>query len=207
MGPKAMDRPCDGCLPPARLRRQGFTLVELLIALAIVAFLAGLIAEGALAARRRLDLARCRTNLLQLGVALKLYTADYHAFPFVYYQVGDSGDPPRPPSPPPSYNARQAMGDYLSDADVFRCPLCLRAVGRSRCNDYVFNGLASGLMLSKVREPPSRAWLMCDTWESVMNLGHGKQNCLFMDGHVKAYPWVSYASLVHGSSSFPPRDD
>jgi len=55
----------------------GWTLIELLAAVAILAMLAGLTWAAAAYARERSNQARCISNLRQIGIALKLYMEDY----------------------------------------------------------------------------------------------------------------------------------
>lgn len=55
---------------PSTLRREGFTLVELLSVIAVIALLAALSAGAGVAALRKGRNARCQNNLRQLGIAL-----------------------------------------------------------------------------------------------------------------------------------------
>lgn len=61
---------------PAR-RIGGFTLVELLVVLAIIAVLAGLLLPALAAGRKRSYSARCLSNLHQIGIANALYASDF----------------------------------------------------------------------------------------------------------------------------------
>ncbi|RYG37884.1 prepilin-type N-terminal cleavage/methylation domain-containing protein [bacterium] len=61
----------------ACVRRRGFTLVEILVVLAIVGVLAGLTFSVASAVRNRTIHTVCATNLHQLGTALHLYANDH----------------------------------------------------------------------------------------------------------------------------------
>ena len=60
---------------------HGFTLVELLVVIAVIAILAALLlpvlAKGKAAAKS----AACKSNLRQLGLALNIYVNDYGKYP------------------------------------------------------------------------------------------------------------------------------
>jgi len=62
--------------------RRGFTLVELLVVVAVVAVLVGLAVPAVLRARQAAARAECQSNLRQIGVALEGYAAARRTFPF-----------------------------------------------------------------------------------------------------------------------------
>lgn len=64
-----------------RVTSLGFTLVELLAAIAIIAILSALILIGFTQVRQSMMKAQCVSNLRQIGVASQLYVAEEHAFP------------------------------------------------------------------------------------------------------------------------------
>lgn len=63
------------------MSRRGFTLVELLVAITLIAILAALILPGVQNARAAARRTQCRSNLHQLGVAIHAYHSDYDMFP------------------------------------------------------------------------------------------------------------------------------
>jgi len=66
-----------------RADNQGaFTLVELLVVIAIIAMLAALLLPAFVHAKRRAQAAQCISNLHQLGLALQIYMADGHFYPW-----------------------------------------------------------------------------------------------------------------------------
>jgi prepilin-type N-terminal cleavage/methylation domain-containing protein len=102
-------------------RRRGLTLLEVLLATAIVGVLAGLVLPSLQSARKQSKLSACMANLRQLGLAYGLYAEEYGAYPeparfvrWVGEQRGDrriltcpeDGDPARAAS---SYTFRTVL--------------------------------------------------------------------------------------------------
>src|SRR5690606_32372634 len=57
--------------------RSGFTLVEVLVCIAIVAVVASLLMPAIAVVRRSTDTVVCASNLRQIGVALFIYSDDW----------------------------------------------------------------------------------------------------------------------------------
>ena len=75
-----------------RAFRGGFTLVELLIVITIIAILVGLLLPAVNAARESGRSAQCKNNLMQLGRAVLAHVEGQGIFPtggWGWYWVGD----------------------------------------------------------------------------------------------------------------------
>ena len=84
--------------------RQGFTLIELLVVVAIIGVLAGILLPAMSMARKKARKTSCKSNLRQIGMALKMYEDDWRLYP-----IG---------------SLRPGVDCYLRgrDEDLFRCP-------------------------------------------------------------------------------------
>lgn len=89
---------------PATTRRagDGFTLVELMVVIAIIAIISATVATGISMARAKAHETTCISQLLQIGKAFQMYVDDYQGRPPFLHQLWPA---------------------YVSDKRIFVCPL------------------------------------------------------------------------------------
>ncbi len=84
------------------VRRNAFTLVEMLVVIAIIAVLAGLLLPALSSARASSRKAACKSNLRQIGLGLAMYADDWRLYP--------------------TGRLRAGLSPYVPDLKLFHCP-------------------------------------------------------------------------------------
>lgn len=72
--------------------QRGFTLIELMIVVAIIAILAGILIPNFTHARAQAQTAACESNLRQIATAMELFYADNQRYPATASVIGGTGN-------------------------------------------------------------------------------------------------------------------
>lgn len=107
--------------------RQGFSLIEILIVLAILSLLAALLLPAFILVREKAQRVSCLSNLKQIGSAMEMYKQDYDGrFPYAVDPLDRNS--PQPPFPtvfqleiPKLPQINEALQPYCAQT-LFRCP-------------------------------------------------------------------------------------
>ena len=209
-------------LSPVCSKKCGFTLIEILVVIAIIVLLAALIFPVFSRARNTARTASCASNLKQIGLAFRLYTEDYRGR-YPNFDIAGNAD----------CGWAEQIYPYVKATAIFKCPAFDYGEFRPGCpaseptnNDnfpfYNWDGSYDYNFLFKFSEArmrkPSETILFCD--------GQGKRasyselegglsvngvpinprdfsdlgdrhnygsNVAYADGHVK---WRSYEDLL-----------
>ncbi len=112
-----------------RRTQSGFTLVELLVVISIIALLAGLLMPAISAAKSKANRVDCLNNVKQLVLSLHMYADDYQGY-----------------MPPRDYQSGEVWVDrlksYYQNDNLLRCPAD-RGTNRST---YLMNGFIDLLL-------------------------------------------------------------
>jgi prepilin-type N-terminal cleavage/methylation domain-containing protein/prepilin-type processing-associated H-X9-DG protein len=184
-------------------RRTGFSLIELLVVLSIVAILIGILLPTLTAARARARKVTCAAELRQIGLAVLMYRDEFNGvFPTARYMpepfVSGDDDPPLP-----SVLRPHLTGDAQGDQSVFHCPGDNDVFSRAGIS-FMYQSELSGQRLETFLPvvvfniPPEQILVSRDFDGGTFDLTDGDQlsvpsfhdlrNLLFADGHVGNYP-------------------
>ncbi len=121
---------------------RGFTLVELLVVLAIIAVLAGIGIPMTRSVIGKSREASCLNNLRSLGVGLQGYLQDHNNI-MPELKAGRSSKTEDLPV------LDTALLPYFESSEAFRCPADRKEFEKSGCS-YLWNSTQSGLPFSKL---------------------------------------------------------
>ena len=157
--------------------RRAFSLVELLVVIAVIAILAALVVPGYHAMVERANSAKCAGNLRQLGVALNQYLADHQMIM------------PDLQSARASLDENVAVIDntldrYVDSKAVFACPAD-HTIAAQTGTSYYWNPWFSGQQATTLNNTSVLSFMNLSTLPILADKEggkHGKANYLYADG-------------------------
>jgi prepilin-type N-terminal cleavage/methylation domain-containing protein/prepilin-type processing-associated H-X9-DG protein len=169
--------------PPASAR--AFTLVELLVTIAVIALLAALLMPALGRAKESGRVAVCQGNLHQVGLALQLYVDDNrNTMPTMY-------DRPLVGAPTNLPTINVVLAGPLGSTQVLRCPADLQGLFQQTGSSYSWNSLVNGqnadhLQILNLSLAMTKIPLVFDKqgFHAVLGPKHAV-NYLYADGHIK----------------------
>lgn len=179
------------------MKQRGFTLLELLCSIAIIAALAALMFPALRSYRDKADGVNCVSNLRQIGVAVQNFVArNDNRYPEIEPDMQN-------PIYPPDEGVKgmlETLGEYGLTANILKCPSDMKSykyfdkLGSSyEWRPYVDDELQSNpVILTRGGQrsvQPSKIVLTFDV-ERVHGLDgnfKSKKNYLYGDGHVRGY--------------------
>ena len=206
----------------ASRRVEGFTLIEILVVIAIIAILSAILLPVFARVREQGRITQCKSNLHQLGLAMQQYADDTGKYPFYLTdtppeQVVRFGEPS---IDGPGWAYR--ILPYVGNLQLFRCPSKgpkdgvvedvtpedgLKQSFSVHYTDYQMNIYLSGLPQNEVKRPANMVMLRDSSNAEITNSSSyssgsyplvpytthlGRANYLFVDGHVKL---IDYTNL------------
>lgn len=108
-----------------KVRRQGFTLIELMVVIGIAAVLMAIIVPIGKRLRENNSASRCQAQMSHIGQALRLYYLDENGVPPVaMYDSSGSGGPDKVIEDPINWPGLEVLWrlDYLRKRESFHCP-------------------------------------------------------------------------------------
>ncbi|OGV57374.1 MAG: hypothetical protein A2X49_01090 [Lentisphaerae bacterium GWF2_52_8] len=155
-----------------------FTLVELLVVMAIIALLAGLAFPVLAKVRERSRMSTCASNLRQIGIAINSYTGDNKDMLPVCEKLNSLYGLP---------TVKEVLSPYLSSTSIFACPSDIRhppALFDSTGTSYEWNTFVSGHKIDRTNFSIAGQDVLCPIYGDANAFHSKRRNYLYPDGRV-----------------------
>lgn len=121
------------------MRKRGFTLLELLVVIAVISILAALLLPTLGRAKESGRSTACLSNLHQIGIALQLYVSDsQNKLPTMFdWSIDPSSNTNGPP-------INQVLAAQAGSTNIFRCPSDNQNLFALTGSSYSWNFLVNG---------------------------------------------------------------
>lgn len=163
-------------------RTVGYTMVEVLVVVAILGLLVGVAVPMSLRMKANAQSTNCVSNLRNIGIGLSTYFLDHGTtFPvLVSARESKSEDEP---------SIDQVLLPYVIDEFTFRCPADHEGLFEETGTSYFWNSLVNGqkfgnMDLLGLIDKPGGIPIVSDKENFHEDVGDGV-NILYADGHVK----------------------
>jgi prepilin-type N-terminal cleavage/methylation domain-containing protein/prepilin-type processing-associated H-X9-DG protein len=173
----------------ARRETEAFTLIELILAIAILGILAALLLPTLGRSKASARSAACLSNLHQIGLALQQYVDESeNRLPLMWDAPLGTNDIQTNNLLP---TVDKVLTVYLSTTHVLRCPSDDRALFAQTGSSYAWNTLLNGqdadrLQVLGILFDPQQIPLFFDKQAFHREKGEGRGvNYLYADGHIK----------------------
>jgi prepilin-type N-terminal cleavage/methylation domain-containing protein/prepilin-type processing-associated H-X9-DG protein len=162
-----------------------FTLVELLVALSIIAILAALLLPALGRGKESGRVAACQSNLHQIGLALQLYVDENRNIMPTMYDLPLTNAPTNLPT------IDVVLAAQLGSRNILRCPSDQARIFEQTGSSYSWNNLVNGQNADRLRVlnlslTTTRIPLVFDKqgFHAALGSRHAV-NYLYADGHIK----------------------